>query len=147
MVRRFVLIIVTLAWWSLILYLSGPPGGSDWTRELLARWFGFSGGSLETANLVVRKAAHVTYYGVLCGLLSAVLFQFLTCRIRTIVYACVLVLATATLDEWRQSFTPGRTGVWTDVLYDLLGVAIAAALYFRIAFRAASGRYASNGKQ
>ena len=104
-----------LFWTGLIAYL----GGGQWGGAHTAVWLGpllrallptASPEMLAVVHFVARKAWHVIEYAVLAGLWWRALGN---------VWApLALVLVTATLDELRQSFTPGRMGSVRDVLLD-----------------------------
>jgi VanZ family protein len=74
------------------------------------------GTGLGTWDLVLRKLAHATEYGVLGALLLRALDQELP--------ALALGIAYASSDELHQHFVRGRTGAPLDVLIDAVGVAI-----------------------
>lgn len=88
--------------------------------------------SVEDFNLVhllARKAAHLTEYAVL-GLL---VFRALRLSCPTLVRrsawsvgvaALMVAAAFAGIDEFHQSFVPGRTPAVTDVLIDTCGAAL-----------------------
>jgi VanZ family protein len=112
-----------LCWTGLIAYF----GGGQWGGAHTAAWLGpllrallptASPEALAVAHLVIRKAGHVIEYAVLAGLWR-----------RGVGGAWAplgLAVLTAFLDEFRQSFTPGRVGSMVDVLLD--GAAAATAL-------------------
>jgi VanZ family protein len=112
-----------LSWTALIAYL----GGSQWSGAETAAWLGpllrallptASPEIIQGVHFLLRKAAHVTEYAVL-----ALLWRR---GVGGAWIALVFALLTASLDEFRQSFTPGRGGSLEDVLLD--GTAAAAAL-------------------
>ena len=104
-----------LCWTGLIAYL----GGGQWSGAHTAAWLGpllralLPGASpedLALVHFVVRKAGHVIEYAVLAGLWRRALGG---------AWAPLgLAVLTASLDELRQSFTPGRSGTFHDVLLD-----------------------------
>lgn len=119
-----------LCWTGLIMYL----GGGQWSGEETSSWLGpllhallpgLSPELLGAAHFLIRKAAHVSEYAIL-----AILWRRATGG-ASIAFA--LSLLTASLDEFRQSFTPGRDGSVYDVLLD--GTAAAAALSVVAALR------------
>lgn len=84
----------------------------------------------EVIHLYVRKAAHMTEYFLLTLSLqlplTAWFSRLLSWKPRIITgFCCTVVLAA--LDEFHQSFVPGRSGNFTDVCIDSIG-AIAASL-------------------
>lgn len=90
----------------------------------------------ELIHLYVRKAAHMTEYFLLTLSLqlplSAWLSKLLYWKKRLLIGAAATVLFAA-LDEFHQSFVPGRSGNLTDVCIDSIGV-IAASLCLYIFF-------------
>lgn len=128
-------LILTVGWMLLIFGFSSQSGTeSQGLSSLLAKpltkllmQFGRERSAEEEAafyanvELVVRKIAHLTEFAVLGGLLT-LLFQCL--RIRKLSWPLLGGVMYAALDEWHQSFTPGRTSAWTDVLIDSCGVLI-----------------------
>ena len=75
----------------------------------------------------LRKAGHVTGYGILCVLCFRAWWHSFAqdvprgLRIRCASLALGMTLITAMLDEWHQSFDPTRTSSLRDVGLDLTG--------------------------
>ncbi|MCL6558611.1 MAG: VanZ family protein [Firmicutes bacterium] len=69
----------------------------------------------------LRKGAHVVIYGALGMALAAALGSAGPGVRRCRVLAGVILVLVAVLDEWHQTFVPGRTGRMADVLVDLAG--------------------------
>ena len=113
-----------------------------WLRAVFER-FGWSIGSLPVVNLALRKLGHFCVYGTLSVLLFLAwresLLPFprrLHWTPRLLLLSLGGVLLVASLDEFHQSFVPGRTGVPRDVLLDVVGalftqMLLLAALYGR----------------
>lgn len=142
MTRRFLLTVLTGAWWSIVLFSSGPGASSSWTKELLSRLFGLSGEALEVTNLVVRKVGHVGYYFVLALALAACLRAWSRrASLQQVWLAAALAFGTACVDEARQSLFAGRTGTPFDLLYDGVGVGLAVWVLAR------GGTYSSSAEQ
>ncbi len=99
---------------ALIFFLSAQPGLSSG----LGDW-----------DLVLRKLAHMTEYGLL---------WWLWCRAIGPWPALAITLGYAATDEWHQTFVSDRHGTPVDVLIDAVGVAIAARLRARRAEARAS---------
>lgn len=124
-----------------MLFSSGPGASASWTKELLHRLFGLTGEALDITNLVVRKAGHVTYYFVLAVALAACLRAWAGSKGRRQLWMAVaLALGTGAFDEIRQSLYAGRTGTPLDLIYDGIGVGLAALLHSR------GGTYSSSAK-
>ena len=84
--------------------------------------------TLDSVNLILRKAAHLTEYSIL-ALLTARFIQFGAAQLKriTIPGAWGFCVVYASLDEFHQSFVPGRTPAVRDVMIDSSG-ALAALL-------------------
>lgn len=81
---------------------------------------------VETWNLVLRKAAHFTIYLLVAACLTVFLQPFPGPALVKGGLVVVLGFLCATLDEWHQTFVPGRTGSFRDVLLDTGGVLVGA---------------------
>ena len=84
----------------------------------------------EMIHLYVRKAAHMTEYFLLTLSLQLPLYAWLSKLLSwkwRIATGAILTVVLAALDEFHQSFVPGRSGNLTDVCIDSIGV-IAASL-------------------
>ncbi len=115
-----------------MLITSGDAVSGDWSRRLLAEWFGLAGTGLDVANYVIRKTAHLAYYGALAALLAHSLVTTLSSRTRrAAVVGVLLAVATGVFDETRQALHESRTASAWDVLYDAVGATIAAWVYTR----------------
>ena len=89
----------------------------------------------EIANSIehfVRKAAHMTEYGVLAILLYVWMRRWQMSRIRTAGVAAVSAVLYACSDEFHQLFVAGRAGRINDVLIDSAGAVLGLALFLFI---------------
>lgn len=78
-------------------------------------------------EFLVRKGLHFVGYGFI-----ALLFYLMYRKFKlkfAVIYALLTTFAVASLDELRQSYVPGRTGVFQDVLLDTAGAATFVVLY------------------
>jgi VanZ family protein len=77
----------------------------------------------------MRKAAHLTEYGILSGLtFRAFRGERRSWSLRWAIGAVILAAFVASIDEIHQTFIPSRTGTWHDVLLDAAGAAVAQIL-------------------
>ena len=76
-------------------------------------------------DLILRKGAHITAFGLLCLLWYRALGPAGSSR------RSAITLAYAATDEYHQTFVEGRHGTPVDWLIDAVGVAIAVALIRR----------------
>ncbi|WP_165613302.1 VanZ family protein [Desulfofundulus thermosubterraneus] len=104
-------------------------------RELPPVSFSYSGQPVDSrrapADFIqfwLRKGAHVVIYGALGLSLAAALGGTGSGGRRHWMLAGVIVVLVAALDEWHQTFVPGRTGRALDVLVDLAGFVVLAFL-------------------
>ncbi len=83
----------------------------------------------EAIHLYVRKAAHITEYFLLTLSLqlplTAWLRKYFSPKKRIVIGALLSVLFAA-LDEFHQSFVPGRNGNFTDICIDSVGIILAS---------------------
>lgn len=78
-----------------------------------------SRGYFYFVEFLVRKATHFIGFGIV-GTILYLFYRKLAWRFPSLL-AIATIFVIASLDELRQSFLPGRTGVFSDVLLDSLG--------------------------
>ena len=131
--RTFIYWVPALLWLAVIALesfrLSSAITGT-YLWELL-NWLNFhlSGSAFARFHHLLRKAGHVTGYGILCLLLFRSWFHTLPwarrgLKMRSAAFSLGMTLLTAILDEWHQAFDPSRTGSIRDVGLDLTGAAL-----------------------
>jgi VanZ family protein len=126
-----------LAWLSALLWIAiiQTLGSSDFSSSETSRLLGplllwlFPDSSAELLHSVqfgIRKAAHVVEYGILA------LLWHRAWRLsrggapwRAALASLTVVVAVASVDEWRQARSTDRTGAASDVLLDTFGGASA----------------------
>ena len=87
---------------------------------------------LEAIHFIIRKLSHVTEYGILSILVySAVRAERAGWNIRWAVAAILFAALVGSIDEFHQSFVPGRTATAWDTVIDTLGATLAQVLFFR----------------
>lgn len=79
---------------------------------------------------IIRKNAHGFMYMVLAFLVSSAFFVYNKCGKNEVVYILFTCLLYAVVDEFHQSFVPGRTSLVSDVLVDFLGALIGVAFFY-----------------
>lgn len=85
--------------------------------------------TFDALHFLIRKAAHLTEYGILGALLFRALRGERTdWLVRWAVGAIVIAACVASFDEWRQTFVPSRTGTPVDVVIDTVGATLAQVL-------------------
>lgn len=78
----------------------------------------------------IRKCAHVFIYTFLSILVSSILFSFNKRGKDVVVYILFICLFYAVLDEYHQSFVPGRGSLVSDILVDFGGAFIGVVLFY-----------------
>lgn len=83
-------------------------------------------GNIWTLNRIVRKLAHLSEFTILGGVLYTILRRYITYG--TVIKTIGLGMLIASLDEFIQLFSPGRSSQISDVLIDTVGVIIGILL-------------------
>lgn len=84
----------------------------------------------QKVNLGIRKIAHMLEYFVLAIIVTLILNRFGMKGENAIIYILFICLFAAVLDEFHQSFVPGRTSQLSDVLIDFTGSLISCLLCY-----------------
>ena len=104
-------------WCGAIFYLSSLP-------NLATPW--------GTWDIILRKIAHITEYGILAFLIWRAIFHSVKINLsKTYAWAGALSLLYAISDEIHQSFVPTRHGSIYDILIDGLGIGLMLFLIVR----------------
>ena len=103
-------------------------GTSDGFSLIFAKWIapianklGFYG-NIWALNRIIRKLAHLTEFTILGGVLYVVLRRYI--EYGTVVKTIVVGIVIASLDEFIQLFSLGRSSQLFDVLIDTVGIII-----------------------
>lgn len=103
-------------------------GSSDGFSLMFAEWLapiadklGFYG-NIWALNRIVRKLAHLTEFTILGGILYVVLRRYI--EYGTVVKTIGVGIVIASLDEFIQLFSLGRSSQLSDVLIDTVGIII-----------------------
>ena len=103
-------------------------GNSDGFSLIFAEWLtpvahklGFHG-NIWALNRVVRKLAHLTEFTILGGILYVILRRYI--EYGTVVTTIGVGIVIASLDEFIQLFSLGRSSQLSDVLIDTVGIII-----------------------
>lgn len=128
-----------IIWMILIFMLSNQANSWSKTHKLISNAFYSVDGQsnliiIDTLNVIIRKLGHITEYLILSLLFISLLKEYtnknkmiiITCAIFSFLYACI--------DEFHQTFIIGRSGVFTDVLIDSIGIIISITIYSIISY-------------
>lgn len=123
LMKKTVPLLALLAWMGVIYLFSDQANSNESTLEIFGSF-----------NYFARKIAHMTEYAILFLLF---LWNFKT-NLTAIEHShswmmpLIALLASAAYagsDEWHQSFVPGRSALFSDVLIDTAGAGIAMLSY------------------
>ncbi len=139
-------------WMSLMFFGSTDALSAEQTSRFLVpllHWLkpDISPAAIAHIHFLVRKAAHVTEYAILTGLLFRALRGSIDGFWRRAASALVPALIFAPTDEFHQSFVPSRTASPIDVLIDYSGaiVGIVICRVVHLALTSRSGSKSSSG--
>ncbi|MEW9094109.1 MAG: VanZ family protein [Clostridiaceae bacterium] len=126
---------LVIAWMIVIYKFSSDPadisdGKSGFVIEVLTS-IGINMNSIfgEFTSFIVRKLGHFTEYFILNLLLINALKQDYELR-KSFKLALGISFLYACSDEYHQTFVPGRSGKFTDVLIDTSGALFSLLLYY-----------------
>lgn len=119
--------------------ISGQISGSTTSKIIAVIYPGFDSLSsdeqaeiIHTAELIVRKIAHLAEFFILSALIIIALLFNDFLPINRAILAVLISLLYAATDEIHQLFSSGRACRLSDVLIDTLGAAIFASIYILI---------------
>lgn len=109
----------------IFLFTASPSSTGAHTQSVIEKITGVKAAEAHTLNFLIRKLTHLSIFGLLavCLTLSFTKNPYYNAWILTTIYAAT--------DEYHQSFMPGRTSSYYDVLLDSCG-AIVAILIVRL---------------
>jgi VanZ family protein len=134
--RRFLVYWLPALVWTASVLTASSDQFSDahsghWLQRIAAWIFGHPllPALLHRVNVIVRKSAHPTEYGILAALWFRALRGDRSGWHPKLAAAAVgVVVCVATIDEVHQSFIPSRNGTWHDVVLDTAGALVAMTL-------------------
>ena len=115
----FKYLLLPLAWSAVIFFLSAQPS--------------LPGSKVFVADFIIKKTAHLSEFAILFWCWWY--FGYRTAGKKVAHYWWLILLVCliyALLDEYHQSFVPGRTATWRDVGFDFLGSSLACLWSRRI---------------
>jgi len=123
-------------WIGVISILSMNMFGSSLTFGIIDHFFRIIGFSMyyreiNHIDFVVRKTAHLTVYAALAVLWFRAFRKSGFGLSTALILSLIISISCGALDEFHQSFEPGRTGKVSDVFIDASG-AIAALIFYAL---------------
>lgn len=126
---RFSLVIL----WMVIIYMFSMENANESSStsgeliKIMSQIIHYDLTQIEEIGFIIRKAAHMFSYFTL-GLLSY--WASLLVSKKPFIWASIITVGYACLDEIHQLFVPGRSGQFTDVLIDSSGMLIGFILIY-----------------
>ena len=134
---RVALRLTTVAWAVLVFCLSTERFGSDFSQTLVAQALALlhisvSARTLHILDTLLRKAAHITEYGILAFLVYGSFGeqQPFRWRLRQATWCVGIIGLYSLTDELHQRYVPGRNASLVDCAIDVAGAAIAVLMIF-----------------
>lgn len=124
--------LLAILWTCVVLGASSDPFSAAHTGSILQTILARLGHPLPPAqfdvvHVVIRKAAHLTEYGILAALWLNALRGETRWSWRLAFTAIGIAALVATIDEIHQSFVPSRGPSPFDVMIDIAGAAVAVS--------------------
>ena len=128
--------VVAIVGWLVFLFLNSSEGYADSNMRsyYFLKKLNINNGEITyETNVLIRKLAHLFEFMVL-AIILIIIFKLFSFRKSTLCTTTLfLIILIGTLDEFYQSFIPGRSSLVSDVLIDTLGGVLAVILYLFIA--------------
>jgi VanZ family protein len=133
--KQLAIWIPPVAWMAVVLAMSSAQMSAENTGSILGpllAWLGLQPAQVGLIHGLIRKAAHLTEYGILGALWRRALVRSEVVRPAVGAWLALAVsVACAVVDETHQSVLPSRTGAAGDVVLDSLG-AVAGIVLARL---------------
>ena len=140
--KKKLLITMTIIWILFIFFNSlqsgiVSAGASGRVVSIVYDVFSWIGIDIQIGTLsnLIRKLAHIFEYFVLAILVTLIVFDMNITPKYKYIYSLAFPLLISIIDEFIQTFIPGRAGLVVDVLIDMIGVIIGFGLVFLIKFK------------
>lgn len=126
---RWALVLIYLL--GIFLFSASPESGASTMNRTLLDWFPFLVNyNMQEIVFFLRKTIHVAGYFLATVLVfyASSITPYL--KRQPYLVAGIVAFGFAVADEWYQTMLPHRTGTFTDVLIDLIGIVLALAVFF-----------------
>lgn len=128
--KKWIKWMLVLIWMFVIFLFSSQKGQqSSHNNRFIVDMLKYVGVNLDIIlgskdNYIIRKLAHMTEYFILYQLVYNAIYERFRFS-KTLVLSLVFTFLYACSDEYHQSFVPGRSPAFIDVLIDTVGGTIA----------------------
>lgn len=130
--KKLIKWVVLLLWMLVIFLFSSQPHSGETTKSIIANIIPniTTNSLLDMINFIVRKSAHITEYFILALLTISLLKEYTKKQNVILVSSLIFCFIYAMTDEYHQSFVPGRSSLFRDVLIDTSGGILAIVLNY-----------------
>lgn len=134
-----IVILLCIIWIGIIFYMSSNTGIVSRKESMKIANFVYKQNIVKSTfkdlkkknvNGILRKNAHALEYLILAFLVGSIIFTFYIKGKGALIYILFICLLFAVLDEFHQSFIPGRGSLIGDVLIDFLGSIIGTGFLY-----------------
>lgn len=112
---------------AMFIYAAQEASSAGFTNSLLAKWLPhLNHGEIKRLVVITRKIGHVAAYGLLTFIVYLAASKTKKLRRGALPFAMAFAFLVAGADETYQSRLVYRTGSWSDVLIDGIGIVLVA---------------------
>lgn len=130
--KKLIKWLMLLVWMLVIFLFSSQPHSGETTKSIIEQIMPNikTNSLLDMINFIVRKSAHITEYFILALLTISLLKEYTKKQNVILVSSLIFCFIYALTDEFHQSFVPGRSSLFRDVLIDTSGSIISLVSYY-----------------
>lgn len=130
--KKLIKWLMLLIWMLVIFLFSSQPHSGEITKSIIEQIMPNikTNSLLDMINFIVRKSAHITEYFILALLTISLLKEYTKKQSVILVSSLIFCFIYALTDEFHQSFIPGRSSLFRDVLIDTSGSVLSLVSYY-----------------
>lgn len=130
--KKLIKWLMLLVWMLVIFLFSNQPHSGETTKSIIEQIMPNikTNSLLDMINFIVRKSAHITEYFILALLTISLLKEYTKKQSVILVSSLIFCFIYALTDEFHQSFIPGRSSLFRDVLIDTSGSVLSLVSYY-----------------
>lgn len=130
--KKLIKWLMLLIWMLVIFLFSSQPHSGETTKSIIEQIMPNikTNSLLDMINFIVRKSAHITEYFILTLLTISLLKEYTKKQNVILVSSLIFCFIYALTDEFHQSFVPGRSSLFRDVLIDTSGSILSLVSYY-----------------
>ncbi|MGN1029825.1 MAG: VanZ family protein [Bacilli bacterium] len=130
--KKLIKWLMLLVWMLVIFLFSNQPHSGETTKSIIEQIMPNikTNSLLDMINFIVRKSAHITEYFILALLTISLLKEYTKKQSVILVSSLIFCFIYALTDEFHQSFIPGRSSLFRDILIDTSGSVLSLVSYY-----------------